>query len=77
MRSLHSDLRCYGGERMGNSNDAKRAAFMQRIKVNAGSQQQDSAKRAQVSSNNASNSGNKGEAPQRQRAVAQGRGNER
>ena len=46
---------------MANSNDAKRAAFMQRIKVNQSSQQQAAAKRAQVSSNNASNSSNKGE----------------
>lgn len=62
---------------MANSNDAKRAAFMQRIKVNQNSQQQAAAKRAQVSSNNASNSGNKGEAPQRQRSLERGRGNER
>ena len=62
---------------MANSNDAKRAAFMQRIKVNQSSQQQVAAKRAQVSSNNASNSGNKGEAPQRQRSLERGRGNER
>ena len=62
---------------MANSNDAKRAAFMQRIKVNQSSQQQAAAKRAQVSSNNASNSGNKGEAPQRQRSLECGRGNER
>ena len=47
-----------GGITMANSNDAKRAAFMQRIKVNQSSQQQAAAKRAQVSSNNASNSGN-------------------
>ena len=60
-----------------NSNDAKRAAFMQRIKVNQSSQQQAAAKRAQVSSNNASNSSNKGEAPQRQRSLERGRGNER
>ena len=62
---------------MANSNDAKRAAFMQRIKVNQSSQQQTAAKRAQVSSNNASNSSNKGEAPQRQRSLERGRGNER
>lgn len=62
---------------MANSNDAKRAAFMQRIKVNQSSQQQAAVKRAQVSSNNASNSGNKGEAPQRQRSLERGRGNER
>ena len=62
---------------MANSNDAKRAAFMQRIKVNQSSQQQVAAKRAHVSSNNASNSGNKGEAPQRQRSLERGRGNER
>ncbi len=62
---------------MANSNDAKRVAFMQRIKVNQSSQQQAAAKRAQVSSNNASNSGNKGEAPQRQRSLERGRGNER
>lgn len=62
---------------MANSNDAKRAAFMQRIKVNQSSQQQTAAKRAQVSSNNASNSGNKGEASQRQRSLERGRGNER
>ena len=62
---------------MANSNDAKRAAFMQRIKVNQSSQQQAAAKRAQVSSNNASNSDNKGEAPQRQRSLERGRGNER
>ena len=62
---------------MANSNDAKRAAFMQRIKVNQSSQQQAAAKRAQVSSNNASNSGNKGDAPQRQRSLEHGRGNER
>lgn len=62
---------------MANSNDAKRAAFMQRIKVNQSSQQQAAAKRAQVSNNNASNSGNKGEAPQRQRSLERGRGNER
>lgn len=62
---------------MTNSNDAKRAAFMQRIKVNQNSQQQAAAKRAQVSSNNASNSSNKGEAPQRQRSLERGRGNER
>lgn len=62
---------------MANSNDAKRAAFMQRIKVNQSSQQKAAAKRAQVSSNNASNSGNKGEAPQRQRSLERGRGNER
>lgn len=60
---------------MANSNDAKRAAFMQRIKVNQSSQQQAAAKRAQVSSNNASNSSNKGEAPQR--SLERGRGNER
>lgn len=62
---------------MANSNDAKRAAFMQRIKVNQSSQQQAAAKRTQVSSNNASNSGSKGEAPQRQRSLERGRGNER
>lgn len=62
---------------MANSNDAKRAAFMQRIKVNQSSQQQAAAKRAQVSSNNAGNSSNKGEAPQRQRSLERGRGNER
>lgn len=62
---------------MANSNDAKRAAFMQRIKVNQSSQQRAAAKRAQVSSNNTSNSGNKGEAPQRQRSLERGRGNER
>ena len=62
---------------MANSNDAKRAAFMQRIKVNQSSQQQAAAKLAQVSSNNASNSSNKGEAPQRQRSLERGRGNER
>ena len=62
---------------MANSNDAKRAAFMQRIKVNQSSQQQVAAKRAQVSSNNAGNSSNKGEAPQRQRSLERGRGNER
>lgn len=50
---------------------------MQRIKVNQSSQQQAAAKRAQVSSNNASNSGNKGEVPQRQRSLEHGRGNER
>ena len=62
---------------MANSNDAKRAAFMQRIKVNQSSQQQAAAKRAQVSSKKASNSGKKGEAPQRQRCLERGRGNER
>lgn len=46
-------------------------------KVNQSSQQQAAAKRAQVSSNNASNSSNKGEAPQRQRSLERGRGNER
>lgn len=62
---------------MANSNNAKRAAFMKSIKVNTNSQQQAAAKRAQVSSNNASNSGNKGEAPQRQRSLEHGRGEER
>lgn len=62
---------------MANSNNAKRAAFMKSIKVNTNSQQQAAAKRAQVSSNNASNSGNKGEAPQRQRSLGHGRGEER
>ena len=62
---------------MANSNNAKRAAFMKSIKVNTNSQQQAAAKRAQVSSNNASNSGNKAEAPQRQRSLGHGRGEER
>ena len=62
---------------MANSNNAKRAAFMKSIKVNTNSQQQAAAKRAQVSSNNASNSGNNGEAPQRQCSLGHGRGEER
>ena len=58
------------------SNTEKRAAFMQSLKVNnSGSSQSNSAKKTQVSSNNSSS--NKADAPDRQRAKGQGRGNER
>ena len=59
------------------SNSDKRAAFVQRLKVNnSSSSQKNSSKKAQVSSNNSSNT-NKAGAPDRQRAKGQGRGNER
>lgn len=59
------------------NNADKRAAFLQRIKVDISKNQKNKvAKRAQVSSNNANNS-NHASAPARQRSVAQGRGNER
>lgn len=63
---------------MANSTNDKRAAFMQRIKVNPS--QNKSAKQSQFSSNNKnSNSanGNKGSAPSRGKALGGGRGNER
>ena len=59
------------------SNSDKRAAFIQRLKANTSSSPQcNSAKRAQVSSNNNSSS-NKADPPERQRAKGQGRGYER
>lgn len=65
---------------MANSANDKRAAFMQRIKVN--SSQIKSSKQRQFSSNNKSSSnsnksGNKSSAPARGRALGGGRGNER
>ncbi len=65
---------------MANSANDKRAAFMQRIKVN--SSQTKSAKQSQFSSNNknssnSGNSGNKSSAPARGKALGGGRGNER
>lgn len=55
----------------------KRAAFVQRIKVNS-SDQSKAAKQSQFCSNNKkSSSGNKANAPDRQRSLTTGRGNER
>ncbi|MEE0913151.1 MAG: hypothetical protein U0L76_01015 [Ruminococcus sp.] len=64
---------------MASSFAEKRAAFQKKYKVNTMSQQQKAAKKAQVSSNNASNSSssNKASAPDRQRSLQTGRGNER
>lgn len=64
---------------MANSANDKRAAFMQRIKVNPS--QTKSAKQSQFSSNNkssnSSSSSNKASAPARVKALGGGRGNER
>lgn len=64
---------------MANSANDKRAAFMQRIKVN--SSQTKSAKQSQFSSNNKSSSNssssNKASAPARGKSLGGGRGNER
>lgn len=69
---------------MASSNNDKRAAFMQRIKVNQS--QNKSAKQSQFSSNNKSSSNssssnssssNKADAPARGKALGGGRGNER
>lgn len=64
---------------MASSMNGKRAAFMQRIKVNPS--QTKSAKQGQFSSNNKSssnsNSSNKTSAPARGKALGGGRGNER
>ena len=58
------------------SNSEKRAAFVQRLKVNnSGSSQSIIATKAQVSSNNSSSK--KAGAPDRQKAKGQSRGNER
>lgn len=64
---------------MASSNDDKRAAFMQRIKVNNTGQSK-AAKQSQFSSNNKSSSNsssNKASAPARGKALGGGRGNER
>lgn len=63
------------------SNNEKRAAFVARLKVDT-SQQNKTAKQGQFASNNAnknssSNNDAKGEAPDRQRSLSRGRGNER
>ncbi len=59
----------------------KREAFEKRIKVNIpDSEQRKIAKQAQFSSKNSSNTSansNKGDAPDRQRSLTTGRGNER
>lgn len=64
---------------MASSNNDKRAAFLQRIKVNQS--QNKSAKQNQFSSNNKrssnSSSSNKADAPARGKALGGGRGNER
>ena len=64
---------------MDNSANDKRAAFIQRIKVNPS--QIKSVKQGQFTSNNKgnsnSNNGNKGSAPARGKALGGGRGNER
>jgi hypothetical protein len=65
---------------MANNANDKRAAFMQRIKVNPS--QTKSAKQSQFSSNNKSSSNsssgnNKASAPARGKALGGGRGNER
>lgn len=68
-----------GGYKMSSSNDDKRAAFMQRIKVNPN--QTKGEKQIQFSSNNKSSgnssSSNRADAPSRGRALGGGRGNER
>ena len=61
------------------SNDEKREAFLKQLKVDTSSQNK-TTKQAQFSSNNknsSSNNGSKGEAPDRQRSLSKGRGNER
>ena len=63
------------------SNSEKRAAFLARLKVDT-SQQSKTAKRSQFASSNAnknssSDSDAHGEAPDRQRSLSKGRGNER
>lgn len=63
---------------MANSFDEKRAQFMKSIKANnSGNSQSMANKQKQFSSNNAGSSGNKGDAPDRQRSKSNGRGNER
>lgn len=62
---------------MANSNNDKRSQFVNSLKVNT-STQSNANKRSQFSSNNQSNSsGNKADAPSRQRSLTTGRGNER
>lgn len=63
---------------MASSNNDKRAAFMQRIKVNNTGQSK-AVKQSQFSSNNkkSSSASNKAGAPDRQRSLQSGRGNER
>lgn len=56
--------------------DEKRAAFQKRLKVDVSNKQTKAAKQGQFSSNNASSSSN-GDAPNRQRSLEKGRGNER
>ena len=63
------------------SNNEKRAAFIARLRVDT-SQQSKTAKQNQFASNNANknssnNNNSQGEAPDRQRSLSKGRGNER